>query len=411
MDKNIEKIINEIAWWIPFKNKRNYLKNELKKEIDKILEDKNKIINDKNCGFQVLSISNKKEYSKNIAIYFDSGIGDYMFFRPFLPYIRNCFKNDKLTFIGSARFLDIVLFFDKENIDEYIYFEGNDNYYYEQLEDFFENIHYDILISHYYLRMLSTDRTISLINSKEKISNYGALLNLTKRQRVNNIDVYTRFIYPDENDKFELYRNIDFFREVLNENIEINNLSIQLNEDYFNNINFNFNQKYSIIFPGSTDINRQWNPSNFSYVADHLYYKYNIISYVVGSEKEEDLAIKIIGNKKHIISICGKYQLHKLFYLFNKSRIVITNDSAGYHIAMAVSSNVIVISSGGSYTRFINYPEKYKKDKIVSTPIPDGAFNIVDIEYFYNRDFLNTITSENICSLIDEKHSEYLIKE
>ena len=54
MDKNIEKIINDIVWWIPFKNKRNYLRNELKNEInniinnkDEIIDEKNKIINDK----------------------------------------------------------------------------------------------------------------------------------------------------------------------------------------------------------------------------------------------------------------------------------------------------------------------------------------------------------------------------
>lgn len=54
MDKNIENIINDIVWWIPFKNKRNYLRNKLKNEInniinnkDEIIDEKNKIINDK----------------------------------------------------------------------------------------------------------------------------------------------------------------------------------------------------------------------------------------------------------------------------------------------------------------------------------------------------------------------------
>lgn len=45
---SLSEIINKVVWWIPFKNKRDYLRNELKKEIDKIIDDKNKIINDKN---------------------------------------------------------------------------------------------------------------------------------------------------------------------------------------------------------------------------------------------------------------------------------------------------------------------------------------------------------------------------
>ena len=431
---NIEEIINKIVWYVPFRKKRDLLRNELNQlvnnlikeknraiaEKNKAIEEKNKIIEsykqieEKNSTFKVINITDKKEYVKNIAIYFDAGIGDYLFLKPFFKYIRNYFKNDKLTFIGTYRIEDIFLFFDKEYIDEYICFNGKikDNNYYKQLIDFFQNINYDILISYYYLRSINADKTINLINSKEKIGTYGGLLGLSKRQRVSDVNTYTKFIYPDENDKFELYRNMDFFKELLNNNnIEIDSLSIELNNDYFNSINFDFNQKYAIIFPSATDINRQWDPNNFSDVADHLYYKYNIISYIVGSEKDEELALKIIGDKKHIISICGKYHLHKLFFIFNKSKIVVTNDSGGYHIAMTVSNNIIVISSGGNYIRFTNYPEKYKKNKIVSTPLPEGALNKKDIEYFYNHDYLNTITSESICNLIDEKHSKYLKKD
>ena len=362
----------------------------------------------KNYEIKVINITNKKIYNKKIAIYFDSGIGDYMFLIPFLPYIRNYYKNDKITFIGSIRFKDIVLFFDKEYIDEYIYFYGND-YHYEQLKDFFKNANYDLLISHYYLRMTQLDKIIETIDAKEKIGNYGGLLNLTKRQRVSNTNIYTKIIYPDENDKFEIDRNKDFFTELLNGcNISIKNLEINLDKNYFNNINFNFAEKYAIIFPSATDINRQWKADNFKKVCDHLYYKYNIISYIVGSKNDVELADTIKRNSEYIKNICGKYKLHELFFIFNKAKIVVTNDSAGYHIAMSTSKNIIVISSGGSYIRFTNYPEKYKKDKIVSTPIPEDANNKIDMEYFYDNEFLNTITYEQICNLIDNKYKIYL---
>ena len=109
-------------------------------------------------------------------------------------------------------------------------------------------------------------------------------------------------------------------------------------------------------------------------------------------------------NRDYIISICGKYKLHEVFYIFNKSKIVVTNDSGGYHIAMLVSDNVIVISSGANFIRFIDYPKQFKENKIISTPIPDKAKEFKYIEYYYDRDFLNTISEKSIYDLIDEKH-------
>lgn len=96
--------------------------------------------------------------------------------------------------------------------------------------------------------------------------------------------------------------------------------------------------------------------------------------------------------------------MHEVFYIFNKSKIVVTNDSGGYHIAMLVSDNVIVISSGANFIRFIDYPKQFKENKIISTPIPDKAKEFKYIEYYYDRDFLNTISEKSIYDLIDEKH-------
>ena len=232
---------------------------------------------------------------------------------------------------------------------------------------------------------------------------------MSQRQRVKTAQNYTKIIYPSEKDMFELYRNIEFFEDLFNDKITIEDISIDLKEENFKNIDFNFNERYAIIFPSATDINRQWDYKNFQFVCEHLYKKYKMISFIVGGESDKDLANKIIGNRKYIISICGKYKLHEVFYIFNKSKIVVTNDSGGYHIAMSVSDNIIVISSGGSFTRFISYPKEIIKNKIVSTPIPDKSKEFKGIEYYYDRDFLNTISAKSICDLIDKKHNIKLL--
>lgn len=324
--------------------------------------------------------------------------------RPLLPFIREYYKNCKLIFIGNNRFKDVLSYFDKDYIDEYIYYDGDIKYEYNIKKDFFKNICYDVLISPYFLVTEYLQNNLSLIKAKEKIASFGGLLTMSQRQRVKTAQNYTKIIYPNEKDVFELYRNIEFFEQLFNQRITINYISINLKEEDFKNVDFNFNERYAIIFPSATDINRQWDYKKFQFVCEHIYKKYKMTSYIVGGEGDKELANKIIGNRKYIISICGKYKLHEVFYIFNKSKIVVTNDSGGYHIAMSVSDNVIVISSGANFIRFIDYPKQFKEDKIISTPIPDKAKEFKYIEYYYDRDFLNTISAKSICDLIDEKH-------
>ena len=363
----------------------------------------------KSYGINIINFTNKSDNQKTVALYFDSGIGDYLMLRPLLPFIRKYYSNEKIIFMGNDRFDDVVCYFDKDYIDEYIYYDGDNKYSYDAKIDFFKNVSYDILISPYYLTDGFLNNNIQLIKAKEKIASFGGLLTMSQRQRVKSAQNYTKIIYPSEKDMFELYRNIEFFENLFNEKIIINDISIDLKEEDFKNIDFNFNERYAIIFPSATDINRQWDYKNFQLVCEHLYKKYKIISFIVGSENDKALASKIIGNRKYIISICGKYKLHEVFYIFNKSKIVVTNDSGGYHIAMSVSDNIIVISSGANFIRFTNYPKQFKENKIVSTPIPDKAKEFKYIEYYYDRDFLNTISAETICDLIDEKHNIKLL--
>lgn len=107
---------------------------------DKLLENVKNITNDKNLinwlaniqnnnidalqktyGIKIINFTNKSYNEKTIALYFDAGIGDYLMLRPLLPFIREYYKNCKLTFIGNNRFKDVFSYFDKDYIDEYIY--------------------------------------------------------------------------------------------------------------------------------------------------------------------------------------------------------------------------------------------------------------------------------------------------
>ena len=406
---NLRKHIDNIVFYIPIKKLRNSLREYLLHLL------KNKEINDeiiqeffKNNYYKICCINYTKIYRKKIIIMcFGFGIGDYMLFRPMLPFIREYYKYDRITLLVNKNCVDIVQFFDREYIDEYIYYQGDYTYISVIAKDFFSNLYYDILISP--IRIGWCDDFVKSINAKEKISHYGNLYSMSEYARIDTSS-YTKIIYTDDKDMFFLYRHMHFFSKLFNYNINITDISVNLQDEYFNIINFDFNKKYVIMHPSSSNIKRMWDYKKYQYVADHIYKKYGICTYLVGSSNERELHNKISENRNYVTSLCDKYKIYEIFYILNKSNLIIANDSSIYHIAMQSNSkNIIVISSGGSYIRFVNYPDEYKKNKIVSICTPYGAFDNPYCEYYFNYDFLNKILAEDICKLIDEKYSNYLL--
>ena len=369
----------------------------------------NKIINYKK------SLHSEKKYK--LAIFLRFGIGDYILFRKFLPFLKEYYKDYNITLIANGLHKDIVENFDMDYIDEYLEYKGY-SITPKDFEDYFSNIEYDILISHFYGRNYEIDDIIKYINSQEKITSYGSLWHNSKHNRASSFNIYTKLIFNniDEDDKtHEITTNTNFFEQLLNTKIIINDMNIELDENFFEEIDFNFKDKYCIIFPTSADKKREYKTEYFAKICDYLYSKYGLISYIVGSENDNKIANEIIEyyNSNYVKNICGKYKLNELFYIFNKARLIVTVDSAGYHIGIAVNDNVVCVSSGMSYSRYLNYPKELVKNKNINIVLPkeleeDLKNNRAKIDYqYYPLYDLQSIKPEDVCKLIDNKYNLY----
>lgn len=369
--------------------------------------------------FQIIRSDNYVEKSKKLALLFCFGIGDYLLFRLFLPYIRDYYKDYNITLIvavHSGNYKDIILSFDMQYIDDIIIFPYFTNNFNEKFEIFFSNRKYDILISHFYNRGAPLNYMVSKLNANIKIGSFGSLWHESRYVRSLTLQYYNKIICNniDEDEIIhELDRNKNFFEQLFNQKIEINSIDIKLKDEYFTKIDFNFNNKYCILFPFSGDIGRCYDIKYFSLIANHLYLKYNIISLIVGSNNDIDNANKIINNKNegYIKNICGKYKLNELFYIFNKAKLIISIDSAGYHIGLATNKNVICISSGMSYHRYLKYNDNYINDKNINVIFPkqleeDIQNNKIKLDYeYFNSYDVNSIEPDFICNIIDKKYN------
>lgn len=361
---------------------------------------------------EIIKNPNYVEKKYKLAIFLRFGIGDYILFRKFLPYIRNYYKDYNIILIANRLHKDIVKNFDMNYIDEYITYQG---YHIppKSFEKFFKNIKYDILISHFYGHNRVVNDIISRINAKEKIASYGSLWHNTKYNRASLFNICTKLIFnntDEDEETHEMTINTNFFEQLLNTKININDMNIELDKDFFDKIDFNFNDKYCIIFPASAGIGREYKTEYFAKICDYLYSKYELISYVVGSVEDNKIANEIIeySDSNYIKNICGKYKLNELFYIFNKAKLIITIDSAGYHIGIAVNDNIICIASGMSYSRYLNYPKELVKNKNINIFLPKELKEDIkngntkrDYEYYPLYD-LQSIEPDYICDYISK---------
>lgn len=357
----------------------------------------------------------EKKYKLAIFLTYGVGIGDYILFRKFLPYIRDFYKDYNITLIGISSYKDIVENFDMDYIDEYIFLK----YLVppERYKNFFENIEYDILLFHFYGRNYDMDNMICM-KAREKIASYGSLWRNSIYNRASSFDIYNKLIFNniDEDDKtHEITTNTNFFEQLFNTKISINDMNIELDKDFFEKIDFNFEDKYILFFPFSVGKNRMYKFDYFLKIIEFIHSKYGIISYIVGSKEDSEAANKIINNSNsdYVKNICGKYKLNEVFYIFNKAKLIVTVDSAGYHIGIATNDNIICIASGMSYSRYLDYPKELVKNKNINIVLPkeleeDLKNNNAKRDYqYYPLYDLQSIKPEDVCKLIDSKYNLY----
>lgn len=349
-----------------------------------------------------LVLNNNVKEKKLIIVRIDA-IGDFILFRNFLNSIRHEYKDYHITYIGNILCKEIILHFDKDYIDECIFIntqQGNNDL------DFLKKLKYDIVLSPTYSISPISQHILKNIKADEKIGFYPNLSNLSISQKIYCNQYSTKTIHFDKEFDFEFNINKYFFENLLNKKIDVYDTKFKLDEKMFDAINFNFSEKYIIIFPSATAHYRRWDTDNFRKVSEYIYKKYGYNIYILGSNSDKKLAKEIIddNNKNHIKSLCGKYKLHELVYIMNKSILVISNDTMAYHMAVASNTNVICLSNANTYTRFVKYPDDLIKGKKVIQVLPERFTNSSltnnDYEYYSNID-INEIKPEAVIKEIE----------
>jgi ADP-heptose:LPS heptosyltransferase len=109
--------------------------------------------------------------------------------------------------------------------------------------------------------------------------------------------------------------------------------------------------RYMCVHPGARLLTRRWPPDRFAAVADELADAARIV--ITGSADERELAGRVErAMRRPALNLAGKTRLGSLAALIAGSRMLLCNDTGVSHVAAALGTSSVVISSGTDVRRW-----------------------------------------------------------
>jgi ADP-heptose:LPS heptosyltransferase len=336
-------------------------------------------------------------------------IGDYILFRNFIQLLKTSdkYKNYTITLCGNTWWKELSEHLDTGYIDEFIWVDyAKLNTFSYQLK-LIRELHskaYEVLIHPTYSRDPFSDNVAIHSGAKYKIGYEGDLVNITKIQKDKNNLSYTTLVPSSSPFLFEFYRNRYFFEQVLMEKITLSKPEL----NYHSVVSGN----KIIICPGAKDSFRRWSPQQFAELCNKLNTNFENNEFVIcGSQADNAAATAIMINSGiNFTNYVGKLSLVELLQLFTKARLIITNDSGPFHIAVALNKKVVCISNGNNYGRFTPYPAEMNTLSTVVYPEQLLQLNNEQrlIQYYKHGSPLN-ITNISVNAVYDAIKNKLLL--
>ena len=290
------------------------------------------------------------------------GIGDYILFRNFIKALKlsNRFKGHHITLLGSPAWKDLAERLDYDDIDVFIWltpdkFMRSPAYRYKKLKQI-RSVCYETVISPVFSRDFEcTDTLVKFVCARRKIGSAGDLSNTNIRQKRKGDRYYTTLIPGDGGVRFEFSRNREFFETLLEEKLELPGPEIILKQP----VSLPVAGDYAVLFIGAGEKKRQWPMAHFSKAALFIHETLGLNIVLCGGPGDRENADKFSQLfPRPYTDLVGKTGLRELPGIIKNGKLMVSNETAGPHLAVALGMpHIFVISNGNYLGRFSPYPK------------------------------------------------------
>jgi len=301
-------------------------------------------------------------------------IGDFVIWLDSARAYRGLYPNHKIVLFANSVWAELATQFDYW--DEVIFVDvsrlrSNDTYRLKQLF----NIHrrgFNVAIQPTYSREYVADLVIRSTGANKRIGARGNLSNITLEKKALSDKWYTQLLNLNDHPEIELNLNADFVR-ALGAKDFISALPV-IDQQFKLADNLQINEPYFVMMPGASWAPKMWPAANFAALAKRIHHTHGLKLVLCGTAAESQICQEVESlSGLQAINLAGRTKICDMVEIIRNAELLIANDSAGVHIAVATKTHSICILGGGHYGRFLPYPKlsgsSQYHPKIVSQPM------------------------------------------
>lgn len=299
----------------------------------------------------------------HIVLIKPDGVGDYFLYRNFPPLIKQHFGPDcRLTGIMKPLVRGLADVIDRDVWDRILWLEPKkliDSWSYQlKWRVRARLLKADLVLYPVISRFSPVDWLVSRIPAREKIGSMNDLKCMSAGRSRETDAFYTRLIpFNPKRPRLEFLAYQDFFRTWLGieppvtSELDRARLPKRRAET----------ARFALLFPGAGQENREWPVDRFGLVARHLVEQHRLDVMIAGPSSDDAKALEIrrLAGSDRVSSLCGRRTLAEVAALTAGAALIVSNDSAPYHMAAALQTPFIMISSTRDYGRYHPYPANF----------------------------------------------------
>ncbi|MGC9261383.1 MAG: glycosyltransferase family 9 protein [Phycisphaerae bacterium] len=293
-------------------------------------------------------------------------IGDFVLFRPCLPYYKLLFPDKRVVLLTTEA--DASLLANESLVDQIIPMQRSrfiaDPHYQRGFLAELRAAAAEIAVYPTYTREAYVDRLIYALGSRERIAFRDTRMDLPRIRRRN--DLFTRLVEPGEKPMHEVERNKEFLQHF---GVAVTGYDFSLkpspaDEEFARSVQQTLSPQGPVVVvaPGSSKPRKIWPVKNFIDVGHRLASSFNAVFVLVGSEVELPLGCAFAeALRGRCANLIGATTLLQLYALMKRATIYLGNDTGPKHIAAAAGLPVVEICChphGGDPAHF-NSPVRF----------------------------------------------------